>query len=104
MPRFFARDDEGKRMTTMADRDGVIWYDGKMVPWRNATTHVLGVRTVTLELTNQAGRPLGATDTFPIRAEAVSRVIWVIIGAGVVLLFGAIAVRLVRRVRRSQAS
>ncbi|MDP1681482.1 MAG: branched-chain amino acid transaminase, partial [Burkholderiales bacterium] len=22
-------------------RDGVIWYDGKMVPWREATTHVL---------------------------------------------------------------
>jgi len=28
-------------MATMADRDGVIWYDGKMVPWREATTHVL---------------------------------------------------------------
>ena len=26
---------------TMADRDGLIWYDGKMVPWREATTHVL---------------------------------------------------------------
>jgi len=25
----------------MSDRDGVIWYDGKMVPWREATTHVL---------------------------------------------------------------
>ncbi len=25
----------------MADRDGVIWYDGKMVPWRDANTHVL---------------------------------------------------------------
>jgi branched-chain amino acid aminotransferase len=25
----------------MADRDGQIWYDGKLVPWRNATTHVL---------------------------------------------------------------
>ncbi len=28
-------------MTSMADRDGLIWYDGKMVPWREATTHVL---------------------------------------------------------------
>jgi branched-chain amino acid aminotransferase len=27
--------------TSMADRDGVIWYDGKMVNWREATTHVL---------------------------------------------------------------
>ena len=26
---------------SMADIDGVIWYDGKMVPWREATTHVL---------------------------------------------------------------
>ncbi|MGG5871109.1 branched-chain amino acid transaminase [Pseudomonas peli] len=26
---------------SMADRDGVIWYDGELVPWRNATTHVL---------------------------------------------------------------
>jgi branched-chain amino acid aminotransferase len=25
----------------MADRDGFIWYDGKLVPWRDATTHVL---------------------------------------------------------------
>jgi hypothetical protein len=70
----------------------------------NASTHILGVHTVTLELTNQAGTPLGAQDTFPIRAEAVSRLIWVIIGAGVVLLFGAIVVRLTRRVLRSRAS
>jgi branched-chain amino acid aminotransferase len=26
---------------SMADRDGVIWYDGRLVPWREATTHVL---------------------------------------------------------------
>ncbi|NLY16237.1 MAG: branched-chain amino acid transaminase [Gammaproteobacteria bacterium] len=26
---------------SMADRDGLIWYDGEMVEWRNATTHVL---------------------------------------------------------------
>ena len=28
-------------MQTMADRDGVIWFDGKMVEWRDATIHVL---------------------------------------------------------------
>jgi len=27
--------------TTMADRDGVIWVDGEMVPWREAKVHVL---------------------------------------------------------------
>src|SRR3954454_13429135 len=26
---------------SMAERDGFIWYDGKLVPWRDATTHVL---------------------------------------------------------------
>lgn len=26
---------------SMADRDGWIWYDGELVPWRSATTHVL---------------------------------------------------------------
>ena len=26
---------------SMADRDGVIWSNGKLIPWREATTHVL---------------------------------------------------------------
>lgn len=26
---------------SMSDRDGFIWYDGKLVPWRDANTHVL---------------------------------------------------------------
>ncbi|HYN79376.1 MAG TPA: branched-chain amino acid transaminase [Lamprocystis sp. (in: g-proteobacteria)] len=28
-------------MATMADRDGLIWLDGEMVPWREAKVHVL---------------------------------------------------------------
>lgn len=28
-------------MSTMDDRDGVIWLDGKLVPWREAQIHVL---------------------------------------------------------------
>lgn len=28
-------------MQTMADRDGVIWFDGEMVNWRDAKVHVL---------------------------------------------------------------
>jgi branched-chain amino acid aminotransferase len=28
-------------MMSMSDRDGTIWYDGKLVNWRDATTHVL---------------------------------------------------------------
>ncbi|MCW9023537.1 MAG: branched-chain amino acid transaminase [Gammaproteobacteria bacterium] len=26
---------------SMSDRDGLIWFDGEMVPWREAQTHVL---------------------------------------------------------------
>ena len=37
---------------SMSDRDGVIWYDGKLVPWREATTHVLTqiIRDMGLEI------------------------------------------------------
>ncbi len=28
-------------MQSMADRDGLIWLDGEMIPWREAKTHVL---------------------------------------------------------------
>jgi branched-chain amino acid aminotransferase len=28
-------------MTTFADRDGWIWFNGKLVPWRDAKVHVL---------------------------------------------------------------
>lgn len=31
----------GEFEMSMADRDGVIWSDGKLIPWREATTHVL---------------------------------------------------------------
>jgi branched-chain amino acid aminotransferase len=26
---------------SFSDRDGVIWSDGELIPWRNATTHIL---------------------------------------------------------------
>ena len=50
-------------------------------------------------MTDSDGTPLGASDQLPIRSAQVSNVIWLILGTGVALLFGAIAVRLVRRVR-----
>lgn len=28
-------------MTTMDDRDGFIWFDGQLIPWREAKVHVL---------------------------------------------------------------
>ncbi len=62
-----------------------------------ASTDVAGVHDVTLELTNRAGQALGPQDQFPLRAEQVSRLIWVIMGAGLLMLLAAIVVRLTRR-------
>jgi hypothetical protein len=66
-----------------------------------AATDRLGVHNVELAVTDEEGTPLGSTDDLPIRSVQVSQLIWVILGTGVALLFGAIAVRLVRRVRRA---
>ena len=67
-----------------------------------AATDRLGVHNVELLVTDEAGTPLGSSDELPIRSVQVSQMIWVILGIGVALLFGAIAVRLVRRVRKGR--
>lgn len=70
----------------------------------NASSSATGVRSVTLLLTDSEDAPLGSRDDVPIRSNRVSSVIWLIIGVGVALLFGAILVRLVRRVRTAGES
>jgi hypothetical protein len=72
---------------------------GRTTVLLNARTGQLGIHNVTLVLTDTEGTSLGSSDTVPIRAAQVSAVIWLILGTGVALLFGAIAVRLIRRVR-----
>jgi hypothetical protein len=69
-----------------------------------AATTQLGVHNVELVVTTEEGTPLGSTATLPVRSAQVSQVIWLILGTGVALLFGAIVVRLVRRVRRARAA
>jgi hypothetical protein len=76
---------------------------GQRTVFLKASTGERGVYNVRLELTNEDGQVLGAHDTFPMRAEQVSRLIWVIIGIGVALLFAAIAVRLTRRIISARA-
>jgi hypothetical protein len=81
----------------------------------NAETNTPGVHNVTLALTDcpedlddpsgcqeTLATPLGSSDQLAIRSAQVSKVIWLIIGTGAALLFGAIVVRLVRRVRRAR--
>ena len=43
-PRTFGYQDKSHNRKTrchFSDRDGVIWFDGQMVPWRDAQVHVL---------------------------------------------------------------
>lgn len=65
----------------------------------DVTTTRTGMHDVRLVVTDEEGRPLGAEAVLPIRAARVSRVIWAIMAGGAALLFGAIAVRLVGRLR-----
>jgi len=65
-----------------------------------AHTSRAGVHNVGLRLTNADGDPIGAGATVPIRSGSVGVVIWVILGIGAGILLVAIAIRLVRRLRR----
>jgi hypothetical protein len=69
----------------------------------NARSKKLGVHQVTLLVTDSEGTALGPSDSLPIRANEVGRVIWVIIAAGGTLLFGAILLRIYRRFARRHA-
>ncbi|MBZ5738171.1 DUF6049 family protein [Nocardioides mangrovi] len=68
----------------------------------NASSSAIGIRNVTLLLTDSDGTNLNSYDDLPIRSNRVSNVIWLILGTGIALLFGAILVRLVRRVRTAR--
>ncbi|WP_134765821.1 DUF6049 family protein [Nocardioides sp. 1609] len=73
------------------------------------TTELLTARTTTnrvhnveLVVTDLAGNELGSAAEVPVRSAQVSDVIWLIMGTGAGLLFLAIAVRVVRRVRAAR--
>lgn len=67
-----------------------------------ASAPTSGVHRVTLGLTDTDGQPLSGRDVLDIRSLQVSNVIWVFIGAAGVLLFGAIAFRLFKRIRAAR--
>lgn len=76
---------------------------GRQTVLLDATTSRPGVHYVRLVVTDETGTPLGAAQRVPIRSAQVSDVIWLILGTGVGLLFVAIAVRVVRRIRSERA-
>lgn len=64
-----------------------------------ATVQRQGVHSLTLQVTDAEGSELGSSSTISVRAAQVSGLLWFIMGGGLVMLFGAIGVRLFRRVR-----
>ena len=74
----------------------------RMTVLLTAHTDENGIHEVTLFVNDKRGTPLGATTGLTIRSAQVSNVIWLIIGIGCALLFGAIGVRLFRRVRNAR--
>ena len=76
---------------------------GRQTVQLDASADRPGVHYVRLVVTDDTGTPLGSSATLPVRSTQVSEVIWVILGVGVGLLFLAIAVRLVQRIRSERA-
>lgn len=72
---------------------------GRATVLLTARTDENGIHEVTLVVTDKRGRPLGASTELSLRSAQVSNVIWLFMSIGVALLFGAIAVRLFRRLR-----
>lgn len=86
-------------MTISVPRKLLIPANGRAGVLLTATAHTNGVHTVVLQLTDGSGTPLGSQASFPIRTAHVSRIIWVFIACGLGLLFAAIVIRLLRRLR-----
>lgn len=68
-----------------------------------AATSKPGVHNVRLELTTADGVAIGAADELPIRAARVSALIWIVMAAGALVLFGMIGYRLPGQIRRRRA-
>ncbi len=92
-----------------AEADGGVAIDGprrveipaggRQAVLLTARTDENGIHKVTLLVTDKRGTPLGGSTALTVRSAQVSNVIWLFLGTGMALLFGAIGVRLFRRVR-----
>ncbi|UFN42990.1 DUF6049 family protein [Nocardioides okcheonensis] len=68
-----------------------------------ATTGQAGIHLVRLRVTSVDGVPLGSADELPIRAARVSALIWIVMAAGALVLFGMIGYRLPGQIRARRA-
>ncbi|MFT4085295.1 MAG: DUF6049 family protein [Nocardioides sp.] len=100
--RLRAISDSGIRITVPAEV--TVPANGSSTQLLQATSTTNGVHAVRLELTDSAGKTLGGFTEVSIKTTQVSTIIWWFIGAGLALLFAAIAVRLVRRIRAARGT
>jgi Family of unknown function (DUF6049) len=92
-----AKSDDRLHLTVPAQVD--VPANGKVSVLLTARTGENGIHDVTLVVTDKRGVPLGASTSLSIRSAQVSNVIWLIVAIGAALLFGAIGLRLFRRIR-----
>jgi len=89
----------------IADVDPVTLGAGRRTSIRlQARSTDIGVHAVNLTPANVDGVPLGTSTQLSVRTSNVSTVIWVIMAVAGGLLFLAIAIRLLRRVRLRRAT
>jgi hypothetical protein len=69
-----------------------------------ARSRDIGVHPVTMVATTADGTPIGSRTQFTVRTSNVSTVIWFIMVVGGGLLFLAIVIRLIRRIRRRKST
>lgn len=93
-------ESDGEVQVTMPGRIR-LQANARTTVYPTASTGVLGRHDAILRVTDLAGNPTGGSAVVQVRATQVSKAIWVIIGLGLVLLFSAILLRLVRRTREA---
>jgi hypothetical protein len=102
-PVTVALDADAQGRLTIDGPDRVrVGANGRESVLLTARTQESGTHDVTLAVTDKRGTPLGASTRLTIRSAQVSNVIWLFLAGGLALLFGAIGVRLFRRVRNSR--
>jgi hypothetical protein len=104
--------DQPVTVSLEAKADGTLTIDGprrvdvganrRVAVLLTARTDENGIHDVTLVVTDKRGTPLGASTSLTVRSAQVSNVIWLFLGIGCALLFGAIGVRLFRRLRSAR--
>lgn len=90
------------RIEVSAPRSVQVAGSSRMTVILQTSNAHAGVHDVTLQLVDSKGEPIGGSTYVRMRSAQVSRIIWAFLGVGGALLFGAIAVRLVRRVRAAR--